>query len=159
MAVWIRIEDATGMPSSASQGDAHDITVLDSSAASRRPPSVLPPQSRACPVPAVTGPTQPGGGKGALEPRARKGAGLGSGCSCSPTRCWALRASRTRAALAPRDTLNPRCRVVVGGRGKLHGPADIGDGLALVEELLSGALLADDLLRGVVLVFHGASPG
>ena len=45
-------------------------------------------------------------------------------------------------------------------RGRhLKGPADVGNGLALVEELLSGAQLADDLLGSVALAFHGASPG
>jgi len=38
-------------------------------------------------------------------------------------------------------------------------PGFISDGLALVEELLSGAQLADDLLGCVALAFHGASPG
>ncbi len=41
----------------------------------------------------------------------------------------------------------------------LQGSADVGDGLALVEELLSGAQLADELFRGVALAFHAASPG
>ena len=46
------------------------------------------------------------------------------------------------------------------GRGRhLQGTTDIGDALALVEELLSGAQLADDLLGCVALAFHGASPG
>lgn len=31
--------------------------------------------------------------------------------------------------------------------------------MALVEVLLRGALLSDDLLGGVVPAFHGASPG
>jgi hypothetical protein len=31
--------------------------------------------------------------------------------------------------------------------------------LTLVEQLLSGAQLADDLLGGVALALHGASPG
>jgi hypothetical protein len=48
---------------------------------------------------------------------------------------------------------------VVRGSRHLQGPADVGDALALVEELLSGAQLADDLLGGVTLAFHGASPG
>lgn len=75
---------------------------------------VLPPQSRAGPVPAVPWTHPARRRRGALEPRARKGAGPGSGRSCSPTRRWAPDASRTRAALAPRDTLNPRRR---GGGG------------------------------------------
>ena len=49
----------------------------------------------------------------------------------------------------------------------LQVPADIGAGLALVEKLLSGAQLAEDLCaygqafgyRGVALAMHGASPG
>ena len=46
------------------------------------------------------------------------------------------------------------------GRGRhLKSPADVGHALALIEELLSGAQLADDLLGSVALGFHGASPG
>jgi hypothetical protein len=48
---------------------------------------------------------------------------------------------------------------VVGGGRHLQGPADIGDGLALVEELLSSPQFADDLLGVVALAFHEASPG
>jgi len=48
--------------------------------------------------------------------------------------------------------------VVVGGHGKLRD-RDIGDSLALVEELLGSALLANDLPGGVTLEFHGASLG
>jgi hypothetical protein len=48
---------------------------------------------------------------------------------------------------------------VVGRCRHFKGPADIGDALALVEELLSGPQLADDLLGVVALAFHGASPG
>jgi hypothetical protein len=56
-------------------------------------------------------PTQPGGGEGALKPRARKGAGLGLGRLQSVGRREVERASRTCFALAPRDNLNPRRRV------------------------------------------------
>ena len=56
---------------------------------------------------------------------------------------------------------------VIGGRGNLQGLADIGGGLALVEKLLSGPQLADDLYSygeafgygGVALAMHGPSPG
>ncbi len=45
-------------------------------------------------------------------------------------------------------------------RGRhLQGTADIGNALALIEQLLSGAQLANDLLGSVTLAFHGASPG
>jgi hypothetical protein len=40
----------------------------------------------------------------------------------------------------------------------LKGPGDVGHGLALIEELLSGAQPSDDLLGSVTLAFHGASP-
>jgi hypothetical protein len=36
--------------------------------------------------------------------------------------------------------------------------ADVGNGLALVEELLRGVQLADDLLEVVAFAAHGASP-
>ena len=46
------------------------------------------------------------------------------------------------------------------GRGRhLLGTTDIGDALALAEQLLSGAQLADDLFWCEVLALHGASPG
>jgi len=46
------------------------------------------------------------------------------------------------------------------GRGRhLKSPADVGHCLALVEELLSGAQLADDVFGSVALAFRGASPG
>lgn len=48
---------------------------------------------------------------------------------------------------------------VVGGCGYLQGPTDICVGLALVEALLSGVQLANDLLGGVALALHGGSPG
>jgi hypothetical protein len=56
---------------------------------------------------------------------------------------------------------------VVSGDRNLKSQAHVGDGLVLVEELLRGAELADDLYSfgeafgyGVVaLAFHGASPG
>ena len=48
---------------------------------------------------------------------------------------------------------------VVGGGRHLQGSADIGDGLALVEELLSSPQFANDLLGVVAFAFHGASPG
>jgi hypothetical protein len=46
----------------------------------------------------------------------------------------------------------------VGAR-TLQVPPDVGNGLALVEVLLSGAQLADERLGDVALAFHGASPG
>lgn len=49
------------------------------------------------------------------------------------------------------DAVAGRCR-------DLKGPADIGNALALVEELLSSAQLTDDLLGVVTLAFHRASP-
>ena len=46
------------------------------------------------------------------------------------------------------------------GRGRhLKRSADVGDALALIEELHSGAQSGDDLLGSVALAFHGASPG
>ena len=45
----------------------------------------------------------------------------------------------------------------VVGRGRyLQGSADVSDGLGLVQKLLSGAQLADDLLCAVAFDFHGA---
>ena len=41
----------------------------------------------------------------------------------------------------------------------LNGAADIGDGLALGDQLLSGFELADDLLGCVKDAFHGEVPG
>ncbi len=46
-----------------------------------------------------------------------------------------------------------------GPRQYLKGAANISDGLALVEEQLSGTQLADDLFGSVAFAFHGASPG
>ena len=48
---------------------------------------------------------------------------------------------------------------VVGGSRYLQGSAYIGNCLALVEQLLGTAQLADDLLGVVAFAFHGASPG
>ena len=48
---------------------------------------------------------------------------------------------------------------MVGSRRNLQGPADVADGLALVEHLLGLSELADDLLGLVAGVLHGASPG
>ena len=46
------------------------------------------------------------------------------------------------------------------GRGRhLQDRTDIGEALALVEQLLSSAQLADDLFGCVALALHGASPG
>ena len=46
------------------------------------------------------------------------------------------------------------------GRGlHLQGTTDIGDALALVEQLLSGTQLAEDLFWCVALALHGASRG
>lgn len=44
------------------------------------------------------------------------------------------------------------------GLSKPDDAADVGNGLALVEELLSGAQHADDLLGCVAFAAHGASP-
>jgi hypothetical protein len=52
-----------------------------------------------------------------------------------------------------------RCWPAVVHRSRhLQGPADVKDGLTLVEELLSGAQLADDLFGRLAFTFHGASP-
>ena len=40
----------------------------------------------------------------------------------------------------------------------LDGAADVGDSLALSDQLLSGFELADDLLGGVAESFHGGVP-
>ena len=48
---------------------------------------------------------------------------------------------------------------VVGRMGHLNGAADIGDGLGLGDQLLSGFELADDLLGCVEDAFHGEVPG
>ena len=61
-----------------------------------------------------------------------------------------------RLRLHPAIELLPA--VISRGR-HLQGTAHIGHALALVEELLSSAQLADDLLGSVTLAFHGASPG
>jgi hypothetical protein len=47
---------------------------------------------------------------------------------------------------------------VVGRWGYLQGSADVSDGLPLAQKLLSGAQLADNMLRAVAFDFHGASP-
>ena len=47
---------------------------------------------------------------------------------------------------------------VVGRLGHLNGSADIGDGLALSDQLLSRFELADDLLGFVADAFHGEVP-
>jgi hypothetical protein len=41
----------------------------------------------------------------------------------------------------------------------LQGSADVGDGLALGDQLLSGLTLADDLLGGLSGSFHGGVTG
>jgi hypothetical protein len=61
-----------------------------------------------------------------------------------------------RLRLHPAVQLLPA--VISRGR-HLKGTADIGHALALIEELLSGAQLADDLLGSVALAFYEASPG
>jgi hypothetical protein len=48
---------------------------------------------------------------------------------------------------------------VVGGSRYLQSSNYIGNCLALVEQLLGTAQLADDLLGIVAFAFHGASPG
>ena len=48
---------------------------------------------------------------------------------------------------------------VVGRLGHLNGAADVSDGLALGDQLLSGLELADDLLGCVADAFHGGVPG
>jgi len=48
---------------------------------------------------------------------------------------------------------------VIGRGWHLQSAADIGHALALIEELLSSAQLADDLLGSMALAFHGAAPG
>ena len=48
---------------------------------------------------------------------------------------------------------------VVVRLGHLNGAADVGDGLALGDQLLSGLELADDLLGCVADAFHGGVPG
>jgi len=48
---------------------------------------------------------------------------------------------------------------VVGRLGHLNGTADIGDGLALGDQLLSGFELADDLLGCVADAFYCEVPG
>ena len=41
----------------------------------------------------------------------------------------------------------------------LDDPADVGDGLALSDQLLGGSQLADDLLGWLPGAFHGGVPG
>jgi len=48
---------------------------------------------------------------------------------------------------------------VVGRLPHLDDAADVDDGLALGDQLLSGLELADDLLRRVPGAFHGRVPG
>jgi len=48
---------------------------------------------------------------------------------------------------------------VVGRLCHLQDPADVGDGLALGDQLLGGLELADDLLRCVPGAFHDEVPG
>jgi len=48
---------------------------------------------------------------------------------------------------------------VVSRLGYLNGTADVGNGLALSDQLLSGFELADDLLGCVADSFHGEVPG
>jgi hypothetical protein len=48
---------------------------------------------------------------------------------------------------------------VVSRRRNFQGSANVSNDLALVQKLLSGPQLADDLLGAVVFDFHGASPG
>ena len=47
---------------------------------------------------------------------------------------------------------------MVGRLGHLNGAADVGDGLALGDQLLSGLELADDLLSCAADAFHGEVP-
>ena len=48
---------------------------------------------------------------------------------------------------------------MIGRYRHLQGSAHIGNGLALVQSLVCRPQLADDLLGGVALAFHGAYPG
>ena len=48
---------------------------------------------------------------------------------------------------------------MVGRLGDLDRPADVGDGFALGDQLLSRLELADDLLGCVADAFHGGIPG
>jgi hypothetical protein len=48
---------------------------------------------------------------------------------------------------------------VVSRRRNFQGSTELSNDLALVQKLLSGQQLADDLLEAVVFDFHGASPG
>jgi len=48
---------------------------------------------------------------------------------------------------------------VVSRRRNFEGSADVSNGLALVQVLLSGPQLTDDLLGAVAFDFHGASLG
>jgi len=47
---------------------------------------------------------------------------------------------------------------VVARLGHLNGPLDVGDALAVGDQLLSGSELADDLLGCVMDAFHGEVP-
>ena len=70
-------------------------------------------------------------------------------CSCCIQSCVALPIS-----LLP--TTMRKSRYMAYGRLRLHAA---GNCLALVEQLLGTAQLADDLLGVVAFAFHGASPG
>ncbi len=48
---------------------------------------------------------------------------------------------------------------VVNRRRNFQGSTGLSNDLVLVQKLLSGQQLADDLLEAVVFDFHGASPG
>jgi len=48
---------------------------------------------------------------------------------------------------------------VIGRLGDLDGTANVGDGLALGDQLLGGFELADDLLGCVADSLHGEVPG
>ena len=48
---------------------------------------------------------------------------------------------------------------MVGRLGELNGAAEVGNGLALGDQLLSGFDLADDLLSSVADSFHGGVSG
>ena len=61
-----------------------------------------------------------------------------------------------RLRLHPAVQLLP---AVIGRDRHLQRTTDIGDALALVEQLFSSAQLADDLFGCVSLALYGASPG
>jgi len=78
--------------------------------------------------------------------------------SCS---CAFRRLASVSYGLRPTASTSRRRAAASGDRSEPtpQGPTNVSDVLALVEELLSGTQLADDLLRSVALTFHGASPG